>query len=85
MKLRLISWNIRGLNNPQKRDVVKNLLKDWRGDVVCLQETKLASVDGSIVHSLWGNPCVGWAVLDAIGLAGGVGVLLMWDKRMFMK
>jgi hypothetical protein len=52
---------------------VKNLLKDWRDDVVCLQETKLASVDGSIVHSLWGNPCVGWAVLDAIGSAGGGG------------
>jgi hypothetical protein len=62
---------------------MKNLLKDWRGDVVCLQETKLASVDGSIVHSLWGNPYVGWITLDAIGSVGRV--LLMWDKRMVMK
>ena len=33
MTLRLLSWNVRGLNNPRKREVCKNLLKDWKCDV----------------------------------------------------
>ena len=42
MTLRLLSWNVKGLNNPQKREVCKNLLKDWKCNIVCLQETKVS-------------------------------------------
>jgi exonuclease III len=59
MKVRILSWNVKGLNNPRKRELVKNLLRDWKGDVVCLQETKLAVVDLKIIRSLWGNMYVG--------------------------
>ena len=45
MKLKMISWNVRGLNDPQKRLVVKNLLREWKCDIVCLQETKLVGID----------------------------------------
>ena len=83
MSLKLLSWNVRGLNNPQKREVCKNLLKEWRCDVVCLQETKLASSNSAPVWSLWGSPFVDWAVLDAIQTSGGV--LLFWDKRVVEK
>ena len=79
MKLRIVSWNVRGLNNPRKREVVKNLLRGWKCDVVCLQETKLAAVDLTIIRSLWGIMHVGWEVLNAVHTAGGT--LLMWDKR----
>ena len=79
MKLRIVSWNVRGLNNPRKREVVKNLLRGWKCDVVCLQETKLATVDLAIIRSLWGIMHVGWEVLNAVHTAGGI--LLMWDKR----
>ena len=37
MKLRLLYWNDGGLNNPHKTTTVKNLLREWRVDVVCLQ------------------------------------------------
>ena len=83
MSLRLLSWNVRGLNNSQKREVCKNLLKDWRCDVVCLQETKLSSLNSAIVRSLWGSPFIDWAVLDAVQSSGGV--LLIWDKRVVEK
>ena len=83
MSLRLLSWNVRGLNNPQKREVCKNLLKEWRCDVVCLQETKLASSNSVFVRSLWGSPFVDWAVLDAVQTSWGV--LLVWDKRVIEK
>ena len=45
MKIKMISWNVRGLNDPQKRLVVKNLLQKWKCDVVFLQETKIASMN----------------------------------------
>ena len=45
MKLKMISWNVRGLNDPQRRLVVRNLLREWKGDIICLQGTKLAGID----------------------------------------
>ena len=44
MKLKMVSWNVRGLNDSQKRLVVRNLLREWKCDIVCLQETKLAGI-----------------------------------------
>ena len=79
MNLKMLSWNVRGLNNPHKRDVVKNLLREWKCDIVCFQESKLDSTSSSLVKSLWGSPFVDWGALDAIHTVGGV--ILMWDKR----
>ena len=36
MKLRMVSWNVRGLNDVRKHLVVRNLLQEWNCDVVCL-------------------------------------------------
>ena len=83
MSLRLLSWNVRRLNNPQKRDICKNLLKEWKYDIICFQKTKPSSLDSLIVRSLWGNPYLDWVALDVVNIAGGV--LLVWDKRVFEK
>ena len=83
MNLEILSWNVRGLNNPQKRDTVKNLLKEWKCDVVCFQETKLDSVNSAVVKSLWSSPFVDWVALDAIHTAGVV--ILAWDTRVYKK
>ena len=81
MTLQLLSWNVRGLNNPRKREVCKNLLKEWKCDIVCLQETKVSSSNVVFVRSLWGSPFIDWAGLDAVQTSGGV--LLIWDRRIF--
>ena len=52
MNLKILSWNVRGLNNPHKRDVVKNLLREWKCDIVCFQESKLDNTSSSLVKSL---------------------------------
>ena len=83
MSLQLVSWNVRGLNNPQKREVRKNLLKEWKCNVVCYQETKLSSLNSSVVRSLWGSPFLDWVAMDAVNSAGGV--LLVWDNRIYEK
>uniref|UniRef100_A0A2N9IM54 non-specific serine/threonine protein kinase n=1 Tax=Fagus sylvatica TaxID=28930 RepID=A0A2N9IM54_FAGSY len=78
---RIISWNVRGLNNPQKRERVKYWLRHWKGDIVCLQETKLDFLDRRIVRSLWSNPYVDWEFLEAVGTSGGCfcyGINVFW-------
>ena len=48
MMLRLLSWNVRGLNDPDKLMVVKFFVKDWKRDIVCIQETKINEMAVSI-------------------------------------
>ena len=83
MTLKLLSWNVRGLNDPHKRVVVKNLLREWKCDIVCLQESKLDSTNSILVKNLRGSPFVDWGALDALHTTGGI--ILMWDRRVFEK
>jgi exonuclease III len=79
MHLRIISWNVRGLNCRLKRSQIKNALKLWKGEVICLQETKLENISRSVVRSLWSNRFADWKFLESEGASGGI--LLMWDNR----
>lgn len=45
MNLKIISWNIRGMNSSRKRLVIKNMMRNWKADVVCFREKK---VEGEI-------------------------------------
>ena len=83
IKIKMISWNVRGSNDPRKRLVMKNLMREWKCDVVCLQETKIASMNRQLVCSLWGCPYVDWAILEADRTASGI--FIMWDKRVLDK
>lgn len=70
-EIKILSWNVRGLNAKEKRMIVKSLLQEWKADVVCLQETKLKEVSKKSIKDLWGGRSVEWIHLDAIGAAGG--------------
>ncbi|XP_059623206.1 uncharacterized protein LOC132266370 [Cornus florida] len=83
MKLQILSWNVRGLNDSVRIKVVKSVIRKRGGYVVCLQETKLASTSDRLVRSLWGGRFVEWVVLDAVGSSGGI--LIMWDNRWVSK
>ena len=65
MKMKMTFWNVRGLNDSHKHLVVKSLLHEWKCDVVCLQETKIASMNRKMVCSLWSYPFVDWVALNA--------------------
>ena len=65
MNLKILSWNVRGLNDCRKHSIVKNLLREWKCDVICLQETKLTGLDRQMVGNLWSCPFVDWVALDA--------------------
>lgn len=50
----VFNWNVRGLNSIARRQVVKDLVLDNKSTIVCLQETKLASIDTNIIRETLG-------------------------------
>ena len=52
--MRIISWNVRGLNSPLKRGSVRWVLRRNSCDVAIL-ESKLEEVDNQVVLRLWGR------------------------------
>ena len=36
MKIRMLSWNVRGANDSDKRKVIKALIKENKLDLICL-------------------------------------------------
>ena len=79
MTLKIMSWNVRGVNNQDKRKVLKGFIRSKKVDIVCLQETKLQNMSVGLVSSLGVGRFLDWGTMDAEGTAGGI--LVFWDKR----
>ena len=52
MKIKILSWNVRGANDGDKRKIIKSVIKSNKVDVVYLQETKIKDMSTGIVRSL---------------------------------
>ena len=83
MNLKIISQNVRGLNDCEKRLRIRNMIRGWGVDIICLQETKMELITRRKIWSLWGCQHLDWLYLGSIGASGYV--LVMWDKRMVEK
>ena len=79
MKIKILSWNVRGLNDSNKRKLIKALISSQKVDLVCLQETKMTEMSLGVVRSLGVGRFLEWGVLNARGAAGGV--VVFWDSR----
>ena len=49
MNLKINSWNVRGLNEKDKRLQIRNLIRIWQVDIICLQETKMVLILGDLL------------------------------------
>jgi hypothetical protein len=63
--------DVRGLNEGNKRLRIRNLLQDWKVDIVCFQATKLFSLSRRLVQSLWRCNYMDWVCPDSCGESGG--------------
>ena len=79
MKIRIISWNVKGANNPEKRKLIKAFLKSQRANVICLQETKIKAINRGLVGSLGARRFLDWGAINAVGASGGL--VVFWDSR----
>ena len=71
MKVKIMSWNVRGVNDPDRRKIIRNFMKYQRVDLVCLQETKIQDMTVAVAHSLGVGRISDWRALNAEGSAGG--------------
>lgn len=82
--MKLFLWNVRGLKDPKKRELIINCIWDWKSNIVCFQEIKMEDMDDRVLRSLWGSPFLDWwKTLMIVGHSGVI--LLMWDKRIVEK
>ncbi len=51
--VRLMTWNVRGLNGPVKRAKVFSHLKSFKPDILFLQESHLRLDDHNIIRKIW--------------------------------
>jgi exonuclease III len=54
----ILCWNIRGLNDSNKWDVVRSKVEESACVVFCLQETKKQDVDSTFVRNLVWNSSI---------------------------
>lgn len=75
----IVSWNVRGLNMPAKRDTVCEAVAAHRPAILYLQETKIDNWSPALVRDVGGSRLADCVVLPAIGSRGGVAIL--WDNQ----
>jgi exonuclease III len=68
----LLSWNVRGLNDRARRDVVRTLVDDIHPSIARLQETKLSVINQHLVFALFGSNFCDFAYLPASNTRGGI-------------
>ena len=57
MYLKIVSWNVRGINDVSKRMRVRNLLKQWKADLARLHEAKSEYVSKGLLRNMWKPSC----------------------------
>ena len=65
--MKIISWNIQGLNNPHKHDILKNMIRDNRPNIFFIQETKMLKDKVEFLSIFKGGKIIG---SDSKGASG---------------
>ena len=72
MRIKLLCWNVRGLNDFEKRKLIKGVVRNQKPYLVCLLETKVKEMSLQMVKSMGVGRFLNWASVDARGAAGGL-------------
>ncbi len=77
----ICSWNVRSLNDPGKKGLVKYVLSTSKNVVYCLQKTKVDSISYSFLRSFAGPLVDKCHFVKALGASGGI--VTCWGSRDF--
>lgn len=79
--MKIVSWNVRGFGNCSTWAIVKDVIRTFNTDILLIQESKLNSIQDSIIKEVWGRGSVEWCSCNAVGSPWGV--LIIWNSRLF--
>lgn len=74
---KILNWNVRGMGDSNKCDVIKDSVLNANCDIICFQETKWCEHSIFCVRQVCPNKFRHYITLDAIGSKGGI--LLAWS------
>lgn len=74
----MLFCNVRGLGDPTKRRIVREVITDCKADIVCLEESKLVGDSVSVLRTLGDR--FTFIVQDSRGASGGVVLGVDSDK-----
>ena len=66
MNLKLMSWNVRGANDSNKKKLIKSFVRKQKVDLLCIQETKIQLMSKGVVKSLGVGRFLDWKALEAL-------------------
>ncbi len=75
------SWNVRGLNDRGKRELVKYVVSQFRSSVLCFQESKVESVSRSFLRSFAGPYFDRCHFVKSERASGGI--ITCWSSKLF--
>ena len=67
MKIKILAWNVRGLNDREKRRMINSVIRAQKADLVCCLETKVSEMSLKLVKSLGAGRFTDWGAVDARG------------------
>jgi exonuclease III len=79
---KILIWNVRGLNSLATQDAVRTMVEASKSDIVCLQETKMATVPQGALLTMLGIEFSCSLELPATGASGGI--LIAWKRSIGM-
>lgn len=77
----VLCWNIRGINDPEKWNSVRNKLEESACSIACLQETKREDFSASYVRNFAPRRFDSFEFSPSIGASGGM--LVLWNSSHF--
>ncbi len=79
--VQLCSWNVRGLNDPGKRCLVKSVVSRFKHSVLCFQESKVEDVSRSFLRSFAGTYFDKCHFVKSLRASGGI--ITCWSSKSF--
>jgi exonuclease III len=76
--MKIITWNIRGLNDRSKQRILRDCVKEESPDILMLQETKCAGMEAEIIFQRIWKGC-NYIHTDSAGASGGLAIL--WNPN----
>ncbi|XP_039016625.1 uncharacterized protein LOC120147279 [Hibiscus syriacus] len=81
VKMKIISWNIRGIRKKEKSRAVATMVRNYKPGILLIQETKLEKCSQAIRRRIGGSILNSWTVVPAVGSAGGL--MVLWNDKDF--
>lgn len=75
--MKIITWNVRGLNAPKKQRILKCCISDSKPNLMLIQETKMNASEISLFEQKLGVRQLKHS--PATGASGGLAII--WDSR----